>query len=433
MLFLCASFPQAHAQSGADNAQAQVYFDRGNALAERAQRFRGARRQAMLEEALTNYVSAIRIVPSRNVLFNAGMVLEQLERPAQAFGYYQRYLQIEGLSAEERAQADARIAEIRPTIATASIVSEPPGADVFVDRLDLAAVGQTPLEVALPPGSHRVFLRLEYHEGADLEVATSVGQTAQVRQALTPNSVPLRITAGEHDEVTLDGESIDASVVQNVRPGEHRVTLTRAGRTIEESVQIRAGQDAAELSISLDLRTALTLESNVDAQFFLDGSLVGAGTHVEVDVEPGEHEVRASADGYSPAEETVRVELGERRQVRADLRPPSNRSAAPHVMLGVTGALLVTSGVLTAVTAVNHGDWESECGGMPQERCTQERHSRIENLALATDILWGATVLSGGVTLLMYLLRGDESAGSTLNVDVSLSPVGGQLQLRGAF
>ena len=133
------------AQASDVNAEARVFFDRGNELFEQAGRARGRRQRRLLEEALQSYVSALRIVRSRNALFNAAVVLEQLERADEAFAYYREYLAIPGLTDDERAQGETRLDGIRPLIAVIDIASTPiAGVQVFVDRLDLAARGETP-------------------------------------------------------------------------------------------------------------------------------------------------------------------------------------------------------------------------------------------------------------------------------------------------
>ena len=38
------------------------------------------------------------------------------------------------------------------------IVTDPPGATVWVNRKDLAPRGETPFELALPEGSHQLFV-----------------------------------------------------------------------------------------------------------------------------------------------------------------------------------------------------------------------------------------------------------------------------------
>ena len=72
----------AQAQAADRNAEARVFFEKGNRLFARAMDKSGERKRELLEEALTAYVSSLRIVRSRNALFNAAVVLEELAKMA---------------------------------------------------------------------------------------------------------------------------------------------------------------------------------------------------------------------------------------------------------------------------------------------------------------------------------------------------------------
>ena len=183
----------ARAQTADVNAEAQVFFERGNRLFEQSARARGARRTQLLEEALQAYVSTLRIVRSRNALFNAAVVLERLERPNEAFAYLVEYLAIEGLNETERRDGQERLARLRPQVAVLRVTSEPAGAEVYVDRLDLAPRGRTPLEIAVPPGRHLVVARRPHHEDARAELEATVGQTTESTLTLAAEPVTVEL------------------------------------------------------------------------------------------------------------------------------------------------------------------------------------------------------------------------------------------------
>ena len=135
------------------NAEARVFFERGNRQLAEALGRRGARRTRGLEEALGSYVSSLRIVRSRNAVFNAGVTLQELGRTAEAFGYFIEYRAMAGLSDAERAEVGQRIEAMRPQLALLAIDATP-SAEVRLDRRDLAVLGTTPLEVAVAAGEH---------------------------------------------------------------------------------------------------------------------------------------------------------------------------------------------------------------------------------------------------------------------------------------
>ncbi|MCA9537204.1 MAG: PEGA domain-containing protein, partial [Myxococcales bacterium] len=170
---------RARAQS-TDNAEARAFFDQGNRAFERSQRATGARRVALLEEALAAYVASLSVVRSKNALFNAGVTLAALGRSAEAYSYFGEYLALPGLSAEERAAADAQRAALMSGLMMVSVRSTPAGAEVRVDRADLGVVGRTPVEVPLSPGEHVLLLRADGYEDAAVLVVSVAGARGEV-------------------------------------------------------------------------------------------------------------------------------------------------------------------------------------------------------------------------------------------------------------
>jgi hypothetical protein len=154
----------ATAQSTSENAEARVYFEEGNRLYEQANRARDAQRVTLLQRSLEAYVDSLRIVRSRNALFNAAIVLGELGRNDESFNYFSEYLRIEGLPAEDRKDASRRRDALRSEVAVLEVTTEPAGALLWVDRKDLAPRGETPIELALPSGEHRIFIERDGYE-----------------------------------------------------------------------------------------------------------------------------------------------------------------------------------------------------------------------------------------------------------------------------
>ena len=189
LLVLCcltAAPIRSAAQSASENAEAKVYFEEGNRLYQAASEAQGSKRTSLLRQALESYVDSLRIVRSRNALFNAAIVLEELDRHAESFNYYGEYLQIEELPADDRQDAMARREALRPQVAVLQVTSDPPEAKLWVDRKDLAPLGETPNEVALTAGEHTVFVEKAGHLPADQSVIAERGKTAIVAIVLTP-------------------------------------------------------------------------------------------------------------------------------------------------------------------------------------------------------------------------------------------------------
>jgi len=229
------------AQSTSENAEARVYFEEGNRLYEQANRSSAAQRTGLLQRSLEAYVDSLRIVRSRNALFNAAIVLGELGRNDEAFNYFSEYLGIEGLSEADRKNATERRDALRGEVAVLRVTSEPEGALLWVDRLDLAPRGETPIELALPPGEHRAFVKKEGYEPVERAQTMVRGETARMELALVPFPVEPVVPEPE-PELELVPEP-PRPRLRNAAIGTAASTLATAGVAIGLSVRARSLRD----------------------------------------------------------------------------------------------------------------------------------------------------------------------------------------------
>ena len=185
------------AQGTSENAEARVYFQEGNRLYEQASGARGAQRTTLLQRSLEAYVDSLRIVRSRNALFNAAIVLGELGRNDESFNYFGEYLRIEELPAGDREDATRRRDALRSEVAVLQVITEPEGASLWVDRKDLAPRGRTPIELALPPGEHRTFIERDGYTSVERTQKAVRGETVVMELAL----LPLPIVPGPEPEL----------------------------------------------------------------------------------------------------------------------------------------------------------------------------------------------------------------------------------------
>ena len=194
MMLSCLLVPvEAFGQSASDNAEARVFFEEGNRLYQRASRAKGDQKVELLRRALQSYVDSLRVVRSRNAIFNAAIVLEELGRDAESFNYYTEYLGIEGLGQAERDEALARQDALRARVAVLAVTTQPEGATVWIDRRDLAPPGRTPLEVALAPGKHSIIVEKEGYLEESRTVSPVLGERLAI--AIGLREVPSPIAA----------------------------------------------------------------------------------------------------------------------------------------------------------------------------------------------------------------------------------------------
>lgn len=152
-------------------------------------------------QALSHYFLSYRLVPNRNVLFNIARCYEALDRFDEAYRYHHD-LSEQPLPAEDRREVHRSLARIRPKVALLEVVTEPPGAEVFIDREDLGSRGRSPTTLALPPGPHRVRVALNGHRPAESELILVRGRSVTARS-------PLELIVGK---VSFNGSPVGANI-----------------------------------------------------------------------------------------------------------------------------------------------------------------------------------------------------------------------------
>lgn len=109
------------------------------------------------DAARVEFERAYQIAPSYRILYNIGLVQRQKQDYVGALRNFELYLSEGGASLPDvrRKQVEGEIAEIRSLIASATVETNVPEAEVFVDDVP---VGKTPLRepVLLNPGRRRI-------------------------------------------------------------------------------------------------------------------------------------------------------------------------------------------------------------------------------------------------------------------------------------
>ncbi len=220
------------AQTTSENAEARVYFEEGNRLFQQGSRATGAKRIALLQRSLEAYVDSLQIVRSRNALFNAAIVLED------------------------------------PEVAVLRVNSAPEGAQLWIDRKDLAP-RETPTEVAVAPGQRRVFVEKEGYVPTE-RVMSMVRGDATVLE-LTLEAIPAEPVVEVIPEQPLAQPS-QRPRLRNAALGTAASTLATAAVGLGLSLKARSLRDdynsaAAQYEMSgdpLDLQRAVDLANRTD-------------------------------------------------------------------------------------------------------------------------------------------------------------------------
>lgn len=420
------------------NAEARLFFERGNQALQRADRARGRREQALLEEALAHYVQSLGIVRSKNAVYNAGVVLERLGRPTEAFGYFREYLDRYELSDESRAAGEGRVAALAPQVAILRVESDPPGATVYIDRLDLAPRGSAPIDIAVEPGSHTVVLRAAHHLEARREAVAVLGETTTISVALDPEPIELVVHSQDEDgTLEVDGQRMELGTL-SLSPGQHRVRwLVPERPVVERLVVLVPGQVPEPLLLRAPTveRALLEIRADVASRVIVDGNEVAVGDHLELQLDPGAHELELLAPEREPLRLRIVLSAGERRSVNLSLpgEPAPRYGAAPAIMTGVALAAAAVGAGFAVAGSFAAADYD--------ETGAQRDYDRAQTDYLVADIVgWGVGGAAGLTAIVLWATRrssrNDEAPqreDDTLSLDVLAGPQGGFATLRVPF
>jgi len=189
----------------------------------------------------------------------------------------------------------------------------------------------------------------------------------------------------------------------------------------------------------------------------LDGNVLpAAALGVRRPVNPGEHRLEASAEGYASGATTFEVEPGEGREVELVLQvekagggiEPSvtdenadeadGLAIAGWVTLGLGGAALIAGGVMGGLALGMHSDLSDACGETAV--CPASEQDNLDDFRTFGNASTGLFVVGGvlaatGVTLLVLGLGDDggEAADTALLFVPAAGPTGGGLFVSGAF
>jgi outer membrane receptor for ferrienterochelin and colicins len=318
VLALVALLAAAPARAADVADEAQFHFERGN------QHYR----QGRLEDALADYYASNRLVENRNVEFNIARCLEQLKRYDEAFRAWMA-VEAQHPPEAERGTIAAAIDRLRPFLALVKIETRPPGAEIYVNRRDLGALGQTPKRLALREGKATLLLELPGHERAEVPVNLARGAEARVTVDLAPiyGAVVLRhVPAGavvRHE--FADGEVAGvAPGPLRLLPGRRALFVSAPGyRTERVEVEVPPGGTAAIGLVLAPLPPetgAVVVRANIDGALVrIDGQEVGFTPTVIEGVGVGPRAVEVSHPARRPFATTVTVTQGGRAYVDARL------------------------------------------------------------------------------------------------------------------
>lgn len=207
---------------------------------------------------------------------------------------------------------------------------------------------------------------------------------------------------------------------------------------------LQAQEDARREIEGLDQKIAwvtIAVQGPKEPVVTIDGAEVSvASLGVKRAVNPGSHEVRASADGFKASSETFSIESAQSKEVTltleedpegiADVVPgpgpgdtggdEGGSSIMPILgwtAIGVGGAALILGGVMGGLALGKHGDLSDAC---PNDACPTEEQDNLDSFRTfgtvsTVGFIVGGVLAAGGVVLLLTAPSDDDgdAAGDT--------------------
>ena len=223
--------------------------------------------------------------------------------------------------------------------------------------------------------------------------------------------------------------------VNGVRPGTYTVIAEMPGVESATEVVTITGSEYRTVTLTLGGTGDITFTSDPSGAFIeLDGTIIGTTPHTETDVEPGDHQIVITKNGYYNWRETIDMSSSGTRYIYAVLN-----SIAPENTIRIrsdpAGAAIYLNGIYQGETMEN--------GYFPINDLRTGQHTILLRLSGYDD--YQETVsLSEGQTVTVYtdLEAGSGSVTSTTTptpsagtgkIAVSSSPPGAEIRIDGSL
>lgn len=216
-------------------------------------------------------------------------------------------------------------------VGVVQISSTPPGATIYVQENEAKPRGKAPIELSLPPGTHRLIGELEGFASTTAEVKVQFGESTKLELVMRARECELELTGTPPGgRATVDNaEAVLLPAKVHVVRGEHKVTFAAAGFHSQVLPINCEGTAPLKLNAALAalpppppvVQTGIALGANVpDAALFIDEKPLAVGKTAMLPA--GVHNLRASAAGYRPLSQSLQINEGEvlRGQVQLERR-----------------------------------------------------------------------------------------------------------------
>lgn len=171
-----------------------------------------------------------------------------------------------------------------------------------------------------------------------------------------------------------------------------------------------------------------------DAQLFIDERPVGRAPLAKpVRVSAGHRTVRAELPGFAPVQRVIDVVGGEAMAVELEFGSPlevgygaqagSSGGPSPALWTGIaTGVLALGTAGMAVWTASEEASYEDALARETSRGELDDLADSTEQKALLTDVLLGATIVTGAITVILLLTEGPQERGPTAHTGIAIGP-----------
>jgi outer membrane receptor protein involved in Fe transport len=323
------------------------------------------------DSALVHFFHSNRLVPNRNVLYNIARTYEAMKRYTDAHRYYVDS-GIGETDPKKKADVETAVARLAPNVAVLHVVTDPPGATLYIDRKDLGSRGIAPRLLALPAGKYKVIAELDGYEPATSEaVEVKTGKETKLSLALAKvvGTVHVAVTGGPSAAVRVDDEKASVACTApcdlSLPPGRHELYFQAPGFEAAPRTVVVAARETANATAALvPLTGSIVVRADErDALVLVDGKRMGFTPVVLQGVAAGKRHLTLRLRGFSDYDADVDVrpnqqaDLGEialqpAREVNAVSRQTESVDDAPSSVTIIDGRELAAFGYPTIAEAL---------------------------------------------------------------------------------
>lgn len=419
--------------------QAKFYFEKGNEYLQKGVIQKNKKgRDSLLKKAVELYLKSVELVRSKNTIYNLGICYELLGELEKAHRFFIEYLTLE----EEprlKGEVEEKLNQMRPNLAIVIIKTVPEGASIYVDRRDLPPWGKSPLEIAVTPGPHKLYIGMEGYETLEKEIEGVKGKIEEINITLVPKPTSISIDSNEYGaEIFLDntkGTPIGYTPFKGeIPPGKHTLILRKGKRRVQKSFIFPPGQKR-EIFIEIPKEEVVELNiySNVDgATLFIDGEMIDELPIKGLKISPGLHQINVEPPkGYTPLSEQYTFLPNQKLNLNVILGKAKGKTKLYNFkwsIFALSMASIITTAVLGGVALQKHKDFsekkkkclDDERGCLSDDKLKEDIRKiadEVNNYNLATDIMLGVSLGEAITTLILFLVDKAQPEKSNITIE----------------